>query len=216
MSQRSPFNKRNMPTSSEEKSASSGMARKSAASAKPAREAAGSVRTIKVTKDKAGFTKTSGMTKEEKKKQRDKERAEDDEVFAVSDLILKHNENYHKQRRFWWVFIGVGVVCVIVSFALSYMAGAVTNEGAAENFNTPLAYVSIAFMILAYVGIFGALIWDFVKVRPIRDQTQDMVRSMSQKRRARTVEECNAMDEAKKAAKDAKKNKGQAAESAEE
>lgn len=206
MSQRSPFNKRNMPNTSEEKPANSGMARKSAASAKPAREAAGSVRVVKVTKDKAGFTKTTGMTKEEKKKQREKERAEDDQVFAISDMVLKHNENYHKKRRIWWIFMAVGIVFVVVSFALSYVAGAMNGEGSSETYNPTLTTIALVCMVLAYVGIFGALIWDLVKVRPIRNETQDVVRGMSEKRRVRTVEECNAKDEAKKAAKEAKKN----------
>ena len=56
MSQRSPFNQRNMSKigtgaanadAEAEKPASAGMARKSPSSAKPAREAAGSVRVVK-------------------------------------------------------------------------------------------------------------------------------------------------------------------------
>lgn len=198
MSQRSPFNKRNQPTMSDEESTKTGMARKSASSAKPAREAAASVRVVKKQKDKLGNTHTSGMSKEEKKAQRKAEREEDDQVYNIANMVLQHNELYKKNRRIWWGLMCGGLAFVIISFAIAWAVGS-------QNATTTSNVLAIAALVLAYVGIFGALIWDFVKIRPIRTQTQDEVRSMSVKRRIKVVEDCNAKDEAKEAAKKAKK-----------
>lgn len=204
MSQRSPFNKRNLPTEPEAKPERTSLGRKSAASAKPAREAASSVRVVKTTKDNLGNKQTTGLTKEEKKAQRKAEREEDDKVFAISNMVLKHNELYKKRRRLWWAFMIVGIVFIFASFALGYLSG--TYGASGNDYNATMGNITIACLVIAYIGIFGALIWDFAKIRPIRNETQQEVASMSEKRRLKLVEECDAMDAAKKAGKSSAKD----------
>lgn len=200
MSQRSPLNKRNLPNNSEEKSqASSGMARKSAASAKPARAAAGSVRVVSVSKDKDGFTQTKGMTKEEKKALKKAERAEEDQIAHLTDLVTKNNPTYAYRRRIWWIFMGLGLGSTVITFVISYVATSMGETG--YSFNTTAGIVSIITLVLAYVFIITALVWEFVKLRPIRMQTNEKITNMSAKRRAALEDECLIAEADRKEAK---------------
>lgn len=199
MSQRSPFNQRNMPTSSDEKSVK-GMARKSASSAKPAREAAGSVRVVSVKKDKlTGASVGKNMTKEEKKELKRKEREKDDLVYSLSEMVVKNNPIYSSRRKIWWVFMGIGMAFVVLCFAMSYVA---TQSGQTiYTVDTPMGIFSIVAIAIAYIGIIGALVWDWTKLRPIRNQTQLEIESMSDKRRVALYEKCNKLEEERKAKK---------------
>lgn len=205
MSQRSPFNKRNQPVMGDESTPKTGMARGGASQAKPARAAAGTVRTVSVKKDKlTGETKGKNMTKEEKKALKEKEREEEDQVVAIANMIVKHNETYKRNRVIWWVFMVVGVIFVGISFGISYVAGTL-EDSASYTASSPLGIATIVALFIAYAGIIGALIWDMAKCRNIRRQTEEEVSRMSQKRRAAVVEQCQAKDEEEKAAKKAKK-----------
>lgn len=197
MSQRSPFNKRNTPTMSDEKSTSAGMARKGSSSAKPARAAAGSVRQVSVKRDRDGFTTTKNMTKEEKKALRKKEREEDDIIADLTNLVTKNNPIYAHYRRIWWVLMIIGFACVGISFVGSYV-GTSVGEGQ-YNISTTRGIISIVALVLAYVFIIGALVWEFIKLRPIRNQTNEEIRSMSDKRRARVLEQCYEAEAERKA-----------------
>lgn len=201
MSQRSPLNKRNTEQSSEENQRS-GMARKSAASAKPARAAASTVRVVSVKKDKDGFTTTKNMTKDERKAFKRAEREEEDQVEAITNMVVKNNELYKKNRRVWWIIMGAGIALVLFTFAANYI-NIDLNEGS-NPINTAWGMVSMVTLVLAYVLIFGSLAWEWTKVRPIRNETRDQVASMSKKRRAAVVEQCQAEEEAHKAKKDKK------------
>lgn len=200
MSQRSPFNKRNMPQMSEDdKPAKTGMARKSASSAKPAREAAGTVRVVSVKKDSFGGTVGKNMTKEEKKELRRKEREEEDQVAAITSMVTKNNPVYAKRRRIWWYLMGLGVLCLIFSFIGSYYN---TQQGVGSyDLTTPIGIFTVVNLAVAYIGIIAALVWEFTKIRPIRQQTEAEISSMSAKRRAAVVEKCDAMEEERKASR---------------
>ena len=93
MSTRSATNKR---TQSHEVT---GVARKSAASAKPARQAASSVRIVPASskarrKELEKGENLEGLSKEEKRARKAKQRAKEDRIYTVSNILLKQDEDY--------------------------------------------------------------------------------------------------------------------------
>lgn len=208
MSQRSPFNKRNTPKIADDKPVKTGMARGGASQAKPAREAAGSVRVVHTRKDKIFGTSTVNMTKEEKKALKRKEREEQDTVMALSDMVTKNNPVYRKRRYIWWILLGAGVACIFISFAASYWMS-MQGETAYDT-SKAIGVVAVVSLVLAYVGIIAGFVWDWTKLRPIRNQTEEEISRMSEKRRAALVVECNAREAERKG----KKKGTQAAEAA--
>ena len=90
MSTRSATNKR---TQSHEVT---GVARKSAASAKPARQAASSVRVVPASskarrKELEKGENLEGLSKEEKRARKAKQRAKEDRIYTVSNILLKQD-----------------------------------------------------------------------------------------------------------------------------
>ena len=109
MSTRSATNKR---TQSHEVT---GVARKSAASAKPARQAASSVRVVPASskarrKELEKGENLEGLSKEEKRARKAKQRAKEDRIYTVSNILLKQDEDYTKRRRIWWIVLAIGMV----------------------------------------------------------------------------------------------------------
>nr|WP_073296870.1 DUF805 domain-containing protein [Parolsenella massiliensis] len=200
MSQRSPFNKRNQPQTQEEKKASSaGMTRKSPTKAKPVREAAGSVRVVAKKKNPDGSTSTVGMTKEEKKEVRRAEREEEDVFNTLTNAMLKRDELYTSRRRIWWVFLALGLVFVVASFASGYI-------GASDGFNmydlsTTGGILSVVSLVLAYVFIITSLVYEWMKIRPLRNETQNRIAGLSPKKRRATLAELCEEDERKRVEK---------------
>lgn len=208
MSQRSPFNQRNMSKigtgaanadAEAEKPASAGMAHKSPSSAKPAREAAGSVRVVKQHKNLDGSTSTVGMTKEEKKAQRNAEREEERFVEGLVDSVMKLDPLYRKYRRTWWIFMAIGVVCVALSFGCGYI-----DSPAGENIfklGTIGGIASVVFLFLAYAFIITTIVWEFKMIRPLRRTAEHKITSMSDKKRHALMEEIYEAEEKRRAEK---------------
>ena len=146
--------------------AKSGYARKTAANAKPTRAAAGSVQTQKQASSK--------MSKEERKAEREQRRSEDDLRHEVAENLLKEEPGYKLAQRIWWVCVIAGAVCALGSWLVM--------RTLQDNQNENLAIVSIVLMILAYVLVIGAFIYDLVKVRPMRNRASDKVTGMTKKR----------------------------------
>ena len=116
MSTRSATNKR---TQSHEVT---GVARKSAASAKPARQAASSVRVVPASskarrKELEKGENLEGLSKEEKRARKAKQRAKEDRIYTVSNILLKQDEDYTKRRRIWWIVLAIGMVLVVAIWA---------------------------------------------------------------------------------------------------
>ena len=121
MSTRSATNKR---TQSHEVT---GVARKSAASAKPARQAASSVRVVPASskarrKELEKGENLEGLSKEEKRARKAKQRAKEDRIYTVSNILLKQDEDYTKRRRIWWAVLAIGMVLVVAIGASLYFA----------------------------------------------------------------------------------------------
>lgn len=179
-----------------------GVARKSAASAKPARAAAGSVRIQPATaKDRRKKIEKGesleGLTKEEKRARKQELRAEEDRRYTASTILLKQDEDYNKRRRVWWVLLGVGMVIIIGLwvwlFGLSGNGGKVTSG------------IQMAAIVVAYAVIIAAFVYDFTRIRPIRNMYRDQVEGMSTNKLNALIERAAAEDDRKRAEKEAAK-----------
>lgn len=170
-----------------EAEAKKGAVRRSAARAKPKREAAAGVRVVK----SSGRTKTDYQPKSEAEKanmskkelraerraERDAEREVEDRRYNLTQAYMEEDEEYKTIRKRWWIMLGAGVALIVLAYTLY---GFVNREGAEAN--PALAILSLVAMVLAYVLTIGSLIYDWVKVRPIRQRIEQRVGSMSDKR----------------------------------
>ena len=175
--------------------------RRSAASSKPSREAAAGVRVVTST----GKVKAkSQMTKEERKAERKREREIEDQRYTLSQAVLKENPEYQQKHKIWFRFLIVGVTLMVIALSLF---GLVSQQGG----NAPqwLSVASIVSMIAAYAVVIGGMIYDWRKVKPLRDEAARKTNSMSEKRVRMALDkkaaEQAAAEEAKKAAKGKRK-----------
>ena len=173
---------------SDEKTKTSRSRRSSAASARPTRDRAGSVRT-------SGDKPKGEMTKEEKRAAREKRREKEDVIADAKRAMLDSMPEYKRTQRVWWGMLIAGIICTLVSW------GAIRAAGGEEATTGGVAVVSISLMVLAYVLVIGAFIYDLVKVRPLRNRADAKLTGMSQKRMRKYVSE----EEARKAAEKEKK-----------
>ncbi len=158
----------------EKSTASQGFTRRSAASGKPAREAAAGVRMV--TAD--GKTKSkSKLTKEERKAERKREREIEDQRYTLSQAVLKENEEYNRKHKIWLRFLIAGIVLMVLALSLY---GLVVQQG--QNAPEALAISSIVVMVLAYIVVIAGMVYDWRKVRPLRNDAEKRVSSMSDKR----------------------------------
>ena len=182
---------------------SRGMARRSAARARPKREAAAGVRVVNTGggKSKARSSKpVSEMTKEERKAERKVERELEDRRYTLTQAFINESEEYKRARKNWWKFLGTGIALVVVAFTLY---GFVNQAG--ENANPTIAIMSGVTIALSYVAIIGALVYDWVKIRPLRKKEEQRVASMSDKK-VKNILDQKAREQAKEeAAKEAAK-----------
>lgn len=199
MSQRSPFNKRNQPQTEDEKKSSSGITRKSPTKAKPVREAASSVRVVAKKKNPDGSTSTVGMTKDEKKEVRRAEREEEGIFNSLTNAMLKADELYTSRRRMWWVFLGLGLVFVVAAFVSGYIGA--PDGSNMYDLSTTGGVLSVVSLVLAYVFIITSLVYEWMKIRPIRNEKQDKVTSLSPKKRRAMLADLYEANERKRAEK---------------
>lgn len=203
MSQRSPQNQRNI-------NGGTGVARKSASSAKPARAAAANVHVVPASakdtrKAREAAGTTQNMTKEEKKAVKRARRDLNDRIQAVSNIFMTQDPHYARLRRTWWGMLVVGLCCVLVSWLMI-----IPNNGGAD-LNETERVMAYSVLALAYISIFAALIFDFMKIRPIRNAARSKAEGMSLKKLNAILEEqtekLEADKAARQAAKDARHNK---------
>ena len=159
-----------------ESQSASGFSRRSAARAKPTREAAGSVRVESSSKAE------SEMTKEEKKAARERRRNEEDLAFDAKRALLNQMPGYETSQKIWWGLLIAGIICTIVAWVILQQLNAQTvgnGYGAA----------SMVIMVLAYVLVIGAFVYDLWKVRPMRRAADEQIAGMSKRRMQRLVDE---------------------------
>lgn len=171
-----------------------GATRKSAGSAKPARAAAGSVRVVPASskarrKQAERGESLEGLTKEEKRERKRELRAQEDRRFAVADEMIKSDADYLKRRRVFWALVVIGVVIVGLAWALLSNVGGVTSaidQGV-------LSVAEIVIIVIGYVAILGAIIYDFIRIRPIRNYYRSKAEGMSDARAREYLEGASAV-----------------------
>lgn len=173
-----------------------GFSRSSAAKARPAREAASSVRVASKPKA-ASITET----KEEKRERRRLEREEQDMRNRAYDLILRANPEYRQTERVFWIVIGVGFVLAIISLVAAYAFGDQPDMSTWQD------VVSVVSLVVAYVLIIGGFVYDLAKRRPIRKKVEAQMRGMNDKKLLEVFEQDRKDQLKKKAEKDEKRKK---------
>mgnify|MGYP000661191062 CR=1 FL=1 len=176
-----------------------GFSRSSAAKARPAREAASSVRVSTGSSSKVGLG--TPETKEEKRDRRRREREEENLRNRAYDLVLRSMPDYRRTDRVFWVLVGVGMVFAVISLVAMYRFGEVTDV------TSPVGMFSTGALLLAYVCIIGAIIFDFVKRRPFRKQAQARVGGLTEKKLIELFEQDRAAQVARQAAKEARRKR---------
>jgi hypothetical protein len=157
--------------------------RKSAASGKPAREAASSVRTVsssstsKASSSSGFFGGSSGASKEAKKAEQRKQREKEDFRNRGYDLVLRANPEYKRSEKVWWILLGIGFGMTIVSLVMVYVFPSADTE-----LTTFSGVVSVGSLVLAYGFIIGGFIYDWVKRRPMRKAAEKKVQGMTDKK----------------------------------
>lgn len=180
--------------------------KKSAARAKVAREAGGSVRqggNINLSKDNSS-RKAYATERLRRKSDREKARRDENRVYAVSDILLEDSEEYQGLRKIWNIFM-FGAVAMIVATIVLGQVSARVDEGTLKSVTSVL---TTATLVLGYVLIAATFIFDMVKMRPLRAEYDQRVRSMTDKRQQQILAEHEEAEEAKRRAKrEAKKAK---------
>lgn len=108
----------------------------------------------------------------------------------MSNILLKQDEDYTKRRRIWWAVLAIGMVLVVAIGASLYFAPGGTVS-------SPVQMVGI---ILSYVIILGDFIYDFVRIRPLRNRYRTQAEGMSENKLNALIERA-AAEEDKKASK---------------
>ena len=170
----------------------SAFARKSAASAKPAREAAASVRV-------SGSGSSAPKSKEEKRAARARQREREDIRSRGFEAMLRADPDYHRAERVWWVFLGLGFVATIITLVLSYMVPE------SRDLNTGVGMISAIMLVFAYFCIFGSVVYSFFKMRPLRKKIEAKVAGMTDKKLNDFDLERQAEDDRKRAERKARR-----------
>ena len=183
MSTRSPMNKRSQEKMRGE--TSTGVARRSASSCKPSREAAGSVRVAASTSKERRAELDRGedlsnLTKEEKKARKRELRMQEDRVYTALNVMLREDFKYNRFRRVWWFLLGLGVVCLVATWGLLIVAN---KSGQPAGMNA----AELVCTVLAYAAIIGALVFDFIKIRPLRNMYRAKAEGMSERQLDETI-----------------------------
>ena len=184
-----------------------GATRKGASSAKPARAAASSVRVVPASakarrKQAERGESLEGLSKEEKRERKREARAREDRMYDASNVMLKADEDYKKLRRVFWVILGLGVVFIVLTW-VSLMLTQAEQAGTTS-------VLQIVLVVLSYIAIIGAFVFDLVKIRPIRNYYRSVAEGMSEKKIVELLETAAAEKDGKdsSSAKGAAKGSG--------
>lgn len=162
-----------------------GFMRRSASRAKPSREQAAGVRVVSSSgKSRSASKSTANMTKAEKKAERQREREKEDRRYAVSQMFLEENPEYQQRHKIWWRMLVTGFAFMVLAI-ITYML--VNQQG--ESTPLWLAAISLGSMVLAYIAIIVAFVYDWRTIRPIRRTQESRAASMSDKRINRALRE---------------------------
>ncbi len=178
-----------------------GFMRKSATSAKPARAAAGSVR-VEPASSKARRKNLekgedlSNLSKEEKRARKQQMRAQEDRVYSATNILMKSDEDYLKRRRVWWALLGLGMGVILLLWIWLFAGGKGGNI-------TTTAQVVV--IVIAYAVIIAAFVYDFVRIRPLRNLYRTRAEGMSERSLIALIEKSDAEADRKRAEREAAK-----------
>lgn len=197
MSQRSATNPRNTNRDNE----ITGMSRKSAASAKPAKTAGSTVHVVATSgrekrKEREKGESLEGLSKEEKKARKAARRREEDRIYTAADTLMDADPEYRRYHRIWWVILIVGIAALVALWI--YASTADDDQSISSIFESVT-------LIIAYGSIIGALIFDMVKVRPIRNRYTTIAEGMSENKLDAVIEKAAADEARVEAEKEAEK-----------
>ena len=172
-----------------------GTMRKSATSAKPARSAASSVRVVPASskakrKQIERGEDLSNLSKEEKRIRKQEQRLQEDRIYAASNALMRQDPEYSRRRKVFWVMLAIGLVATIVVWLM-------LSVGNSEN----AQLTQIIGLVIAYVFILGAFVYDLVRIRPIRNDARAKAEGMTDKRLNQLIERDAAERDAKKKSK---------------
>mgnify|MGYP006934499387 CR=1 FL=1 len=200
MSTRNPMNKRSQD---QLQGKGTGMTRKSASSAKPARAAASSVRVVASSakgrrKEAERGEDLSNLSKEERRARKQELRMREDRIFTASDTLLKQDYDYRRYRKIWWGLLILGVVAIaVVWLSMSLLEGKLPAE--------TLSVVELVGIVISYAVIIGAFVFEFAKIRPLRNNYRSVAEGMSESKLNALIERGAAEDDRKRAEREAKK-----------
>lgn len=155
------------------------LGKRTAATAKPVSEAGSSVRTSSG-KSKANL---ATMSKEQKRAEKQRRREEEDLRTRAYDIALRSNPEYKKTDRMWWILLGIGFAMTVLSLVMAYAFPAEANSTSSTQ-----GVLAVASLVLAYVFIIGAFVYDLVKRRPFRKAAERRVQGMTDKKLAELFE----------------------------
>ncbi len=177
-----------------------GATRKSAASAKPARAAASSVRVVpSSSKERRRAAERGesleGLSKEEKRARKREQRAKDDRIYSASSIMLKADEDYKKRRKWFWGIMAGAVVTIMITWIM--LTVSLGTSGSAQM--DPM--LQTVLVVLTYAFIIGAFVYDLVRIRPLRNFYRARAEGMTEARITALLEESAREEEAKKASR---------------
>ena len=154
-------------------------------------------------KNGATGKKESEMSKEERKAARQKQRAKEDLAASVRNILLDADPAYKRTQHVWWVMLGVGFAMTLATFGINYAL----NNMESPDPSSPLVSIAMIAIVVAYVCVFGAFIYDWRTVRPMRKAADAQANSLTDKKINQVLR--NEADEA--ARKQSEKDKAKAA-----
>ena len=164
---------------------SQGFTRRSAARGKPAREAAAGVRVVT---SSGKSTKKAGLSKEEQKEERNRQREDEDRRYSVREMMLENDEEFKRVNKVWHRLLIAGAILIFV--ALTFYG--LVNTGQGQEGATWYATAALVTMLAAYVVMGVGLVYNWRMVRPLRIEYDHRVASMSDKRVRAAIDRGNA------------------------
>ena len=110
--------------------------------------------------------------------------------------MLKKDPEYKKKRRNFWIMLGIGLVFIIAVWIMLF--------GMDEEMVQSTYAIQIAGVIISYAFIIGTFIYDFVKIRPLRNFYRAQAEGMSEKKLTQLIEQDAATSSRDKKDADAK------------
>ena len=140
----------------------------------------------------------SNLSKEERRARKQELRMREDRIFTASDTLLKQDYDYRRYRKIWWGLLILGVVAIaVVWLSMSLLEGKLPAE--------TLSVVELVGIVISYAVIIGAFVFEFAKIRPLRNNYRSVAEGMSESKLNALIERGAAEDDRKRAEREAKK-----------